>query len=246
MIEPASTQECVQWPISPTRSRRSSTYQFDRFQLDPRTRRLLCEGQETHLSPKAFDLLNCLVDGRDRAISRAELMECLWPGTFVLETNLASLIAEIRRVLGDNSQDARFVRTMHRFGYWFVGTVTEGKADAPAGASARHWLIWETRQIPVTEGEHIVGRAPDAAVWIDAVGVSRHHARLTVTAAATTIEDLSSKNGTFVGGARITGCHPLDDGDQIRFGPVVVTFRIPPPAGSTETAPSRAVRLKPR
>jgi DNA-binding winged helix-turn-helix (wHTH) protein len=246
MIELTTTPECVQLPVSPTRSRRSSTYRFDRFQLDPPTRRLLCDGQEAHLSPKAFELLMCLVENRVRAVSRAELLERLWPGTFVLDTNIASLIAEIRRVLDDSAEDARFVRTMHRFGYWFVGNVSEGKADVRTEASARHWLIWETRQIPVTEGEHIVGRAPDAAVWIDAAGVSRHHARLTVTAAATTIEDLSSKNGTFVGGARITGCHPLDDGDQIRFGSVVVTFRIPPPAGSTETAPSRAGRLKPR
>ena len=207
---------------------------------------MLCDGQEAHLSPKAFDLLMCLVESRERAVSRAELMERLWPGTFVLETNLASLIAEIRRVLDDDAQDARFVRTMHRFGYWFVGNVMEGKADVPVGTSARHWLIWETRQIPVTEGEHIVGRAPDAEVWIDAVGVSRHHARLTVTTAVTTIEDLSSKNGTFVRGERITSCYPLDDGDQIRFGPVVVTFRIPPPAGSTETAPSKAERRKSR
>ncbi len=218
---------------------RLSTYRFDRFQLDPRTRRLLRDGQETHLSPKAFDLLNCLVENRARAISRAELLERVWPSTFVLDTNLASLIAEIRRVLDDSAEDPRFVRTMHRFGYWFIGSVPEGNADVPERISTRYWLIWDTRQIPIAEGEHVVGRSPDAAVWIDAAGVSRHHARITVTAAETTVEDLGSKNGTFVRGARIMTRHSLADGDQIRFGPVVVTFRIPPPAGSTETAPSR-------
>jgi DNA-binding winged helix-turn-helix (wHTH) protein len=219
---------------------RLSTYRFARFQLDPRTRRLLRDGQETHLSPKAFDLLNVLVENRGRAVSRAELLERVWPSTFVLDTNLASVIAEIRRVLDDSAEDPRFVRTMHRFGYWFVGSVAQENVDVLERTSLRHWLIWDTRQIPIGEGEHVVGRSPDAAVWIDAVGVSRHHARLTVTATDTTVEDLGSKNGTFVRGARITSRHSLGDGDQIRFGPVVVTFRIPPPAGSTETAPSKA------
>jgi pSer/pThr/pTyr-binding forkhead associated (FHA) protein len=56
---------------------------------------------------------------------------------------------------------------------------------------------------------------------------------------AATIEDLGSKNGTFVGGSRVTRPHQLTDGDQIRLGPVVITFRIPPPVGSTDTVSSR-------
>jgi len=174
-------------------------------------------------------------------MSRAVLLQRVWPSTFVEDTNLASLVAEIRRVLDDTADDPRFVRTVHRFGYWFVGSVQEGDAgDVPGKAPIRYCLIWDTRQIPLGEGEHIVGRSPDASVWIDAAGISRHHARVTVMRGESTVEDLGSKNGTFVRGTRITARHPLVDGDQIRFGPVVVTFRIPPPVGSTETAPSRA------
>jgi DNA-binding winged helix-turn-helix (wHTH) protein len=220
---------------------RSHTYRFDRFVLDPRTRRLLRDGEEKHLSPKAFDLMTCLVENRARAMSRAALLQRVWPSTFVEDTNLASLVAEIRRVLDDSADDPRFVRTVHRFGYWFIGNVQEGDAgDVPGKAPIRYWLIWETRQIPIAEGDHVVGRSPDADVWIDAAGVSRHHARVTLKGAEATVEDLGSKNGTFVRGSRITTRHPLIDADQIRFGPVVVTFRIPPPAGSTETANSKA------
>ena len=46
--------------------------------------------------------------------------------------------------------------------------------------AVRYWLVWETRQVPLTEGDNILGRAPDAAVWIDALGVSRRHARIIV------------------------------------------------------------------
>jgi hypothetical protein len=208
---------------------------------------LLRDSQEVHLSPKAFDLLHCLVENRARAMSRAELLQRVWPSTFVLDTNLASLVAEIRRALDDDAEDPRFVRTIHRFGYWFVGAVEKGDAsEVPSETPLRYWLIWETRRIPLTEGEHVVGRSPDAAVWIDAAGVSRHHARVTVAGGETTVEDLGSKNGTFVRGMRITMRHALADGDQIRFGSVVVTFRIPPPVGSTESAPPRSESIGPR
>ena len=81
------------------------------------------DGEEIHLSPKSFELLTLLVESRSRAVSREELHQKLWPSSYVLETNLASLVAEIRRALGDSAAHPRYVRTVHRFGYWFIGTV---------------------------------------------------------------------------------------------------------------------------
>ena len=215
------------------------TYRFGPFTIDSRTRRLLCDGQEVHLSPKAFDLLLSLVENRSRAMSKADLLKHLWPSTFVLETNLAGLIAEVRRALGDAADDPQFVRTMNRFGYWFIGDVQEeGAGEEPVRPTVKYWLVWETRQVPLTEGDNILGRSPDAAVWIDALGVSRHHARIIVEGRDATVEDLGSKNGTYVGAERVTAPCRLADGDQIRLGSVVITFRIPPPVGSTETVQS--------
>ena len=224
---------------APSRCGDGVAYRFGPFTLDSRTRQLLRAGREVHLSPKAFDLLLSLVENRSRAMSRDDLLKHLWPSTFVLETNLAGLIAEIRRALGDVADDPQFVRTMHRFGYWFVGSVREGDAgEEPVKSAARYWLVWETRQVPLTEGDNILGRAPDAAVWIDALGVSRHHARIIVEGRDASVEDLGSKNGTFLGAERVTAKCRLSDGDQIRLGSVVITFRIPPPVGSTETVRS--------
>jgi DNA-binding winged helix-turn-helix (wHTH) protein len=212
-------------------------YRFDDFTLDSGTRRLLSDQQERHLSPKAFDLLIALIENRSRAMSKAELVQKLWPSTYVLETNLAGLVAEIRRVLEDPADEPRYVRTVHRFGYWFVGSLDGGPStEAPVKASVKYWLIWETRQVALMEGPNILGRAPDAEVWIDALGVSRHHARITLAGTDATVEDLGSKNGTYVGGQRVTTPCRLADGDQIRLGSVVMTFRIPSPAGSTDTA----------
>jgi DNA-binding winged helix-turn-helix (wHTH) protein len=213
------------------------TFRFDRFTLDGDTRRLLLGRDEVHLSPKALHLLLLLVENRHRAVSRAELQKELWPSTYVLDTNLASLIKEIRRGLGDTAETPRFVRTVHRFGYWFIGEARDGTPAQPGDIKIRYWLVWASRQIPVTEGEHVLGRAPDASVWIDAPGISRHHARLVLDGQHAILEDLGSKNGTYVGEERVTAPRRLDDGDQIRLGPVVITFRIPPPVGSTDTVP---------
>jgi hypothetical protein len=191
-----------------------------------------------HLSPKAFALLTMLVESRAQAMSKADLQQALWPSTYVLETNLAGLVAEIRHVLDDSADQPRFIRTVQRFGYWFVGEVMEQGARprlAEPATPVRYWLLWDTRQIPLAQGENVLGRAPDAAVWIDAPGISRNHARIRVEGAIATIEDLGSKNGTYLHGSPVTAPSELKDGDQIRLGSVLMTFRIPPPAGSTET-----------
>ena len=212
-------------------------FRFGPFALDSRTRQLLRDGHEATLSPKAFQLLLLLVENRSRAMSRQELHDQLWPSTFVLETNLAGLVAEIRRALEDTAEKPTFVRTMHRFGYRFIGTVHEADEPLDAGEPAlKLWLVWETKQVPLTEGDNIIGRGADAAVWIDAKGVSRHHARIVVRRGEATVEDLGSKNGTYVGADRVTAPLRLADGDQVRLGSVVITFRVPQLPGPTETA----------
>ena len=213
------------------------TYRFGDCTLDTHSRRLFRQQEEVRLSPKAFELLLLLVEKQTRALSKAELQEHLWPATHVQETNLAGVIAELRRALGDSADNPRYIRTMNRFGYSFIGEAQrceETEADHPP--AIRYWLVWDMRQIALNEGDNILGRAPDAGIWIDAPGVSRHHARIRLEDSAVAVEDLGSKNGTYLRGERITAPTPLVDGDQIRLGSVVITFRVPPPPGSTDTA----------
>jgi DNA-binding winged helix-turn-helix (wHTH) protein len=213
------------------------TFRFGPFVLDSDTRQLLRNGSEVALSPKAFHLLLLLVEHRTRAISRQELQQHLWPSTFVLETNLAGLVAEVRRALADTAEHPTFVRTMHRFGYRFIADVHQtGRSPAPEAAEMKCWLFWETRQIALVEGDNVLGRGGDASVWLDVPGVSRHHARIVVRRGEATLEDLGSKNGTYVRGERVTIPQRLVSGDEIRLGSVVITFRIPDSPGATETA----------
>ena len=85
--------------------------------VDTRTRELTRAGQPVPLSPKAFELLLLLIESRPQAISKRALQDRLWPDTFVVEKNLANLVAEIRRALGDTPSSPRFIRTVQRFGY---------------------------------------------------------------------------------------------------------------------------------
>ena len=93
------------------------------FDSDSRT--LLRNGETVRVTAKAFQLLELLLDARPKPVAKADLFAKLWPDTFVSETNLASLIKEIRTAIGDDARAPRYVRTVHRFGYAFNGTVTE-------------------------------------------------------------------------------------------------------------------------
>jgi Tol biopolymer transport system component/DNA-binding winged helix-turn-helix (wHTH) protein len=105
---------------------------FGPFTLDLESRQLSNTGEEIHLEPKAFELLSALVIERPKALSKADLQERLWPGTFVAEANLSNLVAEIRAALGDPARAPKFVRTVHGFGYAFCGeaTLSAGPSDA--------------------------------------------------------------------------------------------------------------------
>lgn len=206
---------------------------FGEFSIDTATRQLFRGTAVAHLSPKAFDFLRLLVEARPRAIAKAELLDRLWPGTYVSESNLPTLAAEVRGVLGDDAAAPRFIRTVPRYGYAFAeGTV---EVDPPTAAAPRCWLVSGADRYPLFDGITVIGRQPGGGIWLDGPGVSRQHARIVVDGNATTIEDLDSKNGTFVGGTRINGPVALADRDPIIFGATTVTFRRPAAFAETET-----------
>jgi DNA-binding winged helix-turn-helix (wHTH) protein len=213
-------------------------YRFGDFTLTPGTRQLLAGDAEVHLSPKAFDLLALLVANCARAVSKGELQQHLWPSTFVEETNLASLVAEIRRALHDSAANPKFVRTIYGFGYRFVGELVEDVgASRPEQRRVKLWLVEGRRQIPLLEGVNLIGRGEDAAIQMDSPGVSRYHARIVVAGNDATLEDLGSKNGSWVNGTLVT-TRRLADGDEIRLGSTILTFRLASETSPTETLPA--------
>ena len=209
--------------------------QFGEFTLDLDARQLRGRNGELHLSPKAFELLKVLAENRPRALSKNELHEHLWPATFVSEVNLATLIAEIRDALDDDARKPRFIRTAHRFGYAFCAASAEAPAASPANVATFCWLIKEGRRVPLRPGENILGRDEGEGIQLDSPTVSRRHARIFIGDKTATLEDLDSKNGTFLRGERVSAVVPLSNGDEIRAGSVVLHFRISTPAALTST-----------
>jgi len=205
---------------------------FAEFTLDPEARRLVRDGDDVHLSTKAFDLLRLLVERRPNVLDKASLHAAIWPRTFVVDANLSVLVAELRRALADNAREPRFIRTVHAHGYAFCGEAVDVPASAepsaPSGTRARCWLMWNERAIVLADGDNIIGRDPDCAVWVDASGVSRRHANIDIgrDGDAVRLEDLGSKNGTFVDGSPVRGVVPVANGTVIQVGSVELTLRI--------------------
>ena len=210
---------------------------FGPFALDLDTRQLTREHLEIHLTPKAFELLLILAQARPKVLSKATLLERLWPGTFVAEANLSNLVAEIRSALGDRNRI--WVRTAHGFGYAFCGdAVPLPETDRPVLDRPTCWLEWGRRRFPLSLGEHVLGRDPDVEIRLDASTVSRRHARLVVTADGAVLEDFGSKNGTRRGGAPVTTPVVLVDGDAIHVGSLLLTFHLRALVMSTDTTPA--------
>ena len=200
---------------------------FGEFTFDADAMLLQHGDADVRLSKKAFELLRLLIANRDRVVRKAELHAQLWPDTFVIDTNLNVLVAEIRKALSDVARDPRVVRTVHGVGYQFVADLEPADVAAFSALGARCWLVVDERRYALARGELTIGRDPDCDVWLDAPGVSRRHARIRTDANGDVVlEDSRSTNGTYVRKERISGPTRLIDGDEIHVGSLVLTFRM--------------------
>lgn len=208
------------------------TRRFGPFVLDAGRRQLLRAERAVHLTPKAFDLLVLLVSEAPRVVSKRDLHERLWPGTFISDATLAGLIKELRRALDDHTPDAQIIRTAHRVGYAFCAPLDTEK---PRSARPWHWLVLRGRRVALGEGENVIGRDPASEVCLDDSSVSRRHARMVIDADGVRLEDLGSKNGTTARGETVREPTRLAAGDRLVFGSVVAVYRTSASGMSTET-----------
>ena len=212
---------------------------FGDFELSAETRLLTQRGRPVPLTPKAFQLLELLIRRRPAVVTKLEIQDVVWPNTFVLEANVANLIAEIRTALGDSARKSRYVRTASGTGYAFDEPVVEYTQALPAIAPHRPLcsLTGDEHSLLLTEGEHLIGRSEQCDLTVRSSTVSRLHARVTVRGKTAVIEDLGSRNGTFVRGERLTAPAELKAGDDVRVGVVVLSFRVLDPDRNTDEIP---------
>ena len=168
--------------------------QFDNLTLNSDTRQLWLGEAEVHLSPKAFDLLVLLIERRPRAVAKAEIREYLWPGTFVSESNLPTLISEIRAAIGDRERERGFIRTLHSRGYAFHAPEAPDQQPSLEGAAPDRWLIGTTAEIALGVGENVLGREGTGVILLKSGTVSRRHVRITINERAAVVSACSSRS----------------------------------------------------
>jgi DNA-binding winged helix-turn-helix (wHTH) protein len=216
--------------------------------VQPSLNRLSRGDERVQIRPRLMDVLIFLAKHPGEVVSKDEIIAAVWARRFMAESVLTRSIAELRRSLGDSAVKPQFIETITKRGYRLVAPVenVKGSVIAPVAEPApsrkplavgEHpcGLCWGEQEIPLSEGENVIGRTRDAVVRISSSRVSRRHARIVVTGGRAVVEDLGSKNGTFVRGRRINRPVELSDGDEICFGRDVVVFRFCYPAGTTVT-----------
>jgi DNA-binding winged helix-turn-helix (wHTH) protein len=130
-------------------------YRFGDVQVDAAARQVTRNGELTHLTRKAFDLLVLLIDQRPNVVTKQEIHTRLWPQTFVSESSVQALNSEIRQALDQGSH--RVIRTVHGVGYALAADIS-GDAEATKTRSARAWLLTDTRRVPLYDGDNVLGR----------------------------------------------------------------------------------------
>lgn len=208
---------------------------FGEFEFDPAQGDLRRLGRRITIQEQPLKLLEMLVARAGQLVTRQELWHCLWPEAFVdFDNGLNNAVSRLRTVLGDSAATPRFVETMGRRGYRFIGAIQLGR-DAADPSPVRAWLIGQGERVALKAGVNILGRRAPDVVELLSPTVSRRHARITI-GDDTMIEDLGSKNGTFVEERRVSRPVRLTDGAQVRIGSVTLRFTVVPNSDETRTA----------
>ena len=206
----------------------SRGFRVGRWTADP-ARLVLADGEcEVHLRPKVMDLLVVFGQHPGEVLSKEQLLDLVWPDVTVGDASLTVAVRELRESLNDDPDAPRFVETIRHRGYRLVARVEFLPEDTTTARPARSqfWLIGEDHEFVLAEGDNVIGRAPDADIRLDLPNVSRHHARVVVDGASAMVEDLGSKNGTYLGETRIDGPTRISHGDQLRFGHLAAALRV--------------------
>ena len=98
-----------------------TTYHFDRAEVRPEQRQVLVDGRTVPLGPRAFDLLLALIERRDRTVPKQELLDAVWPGTYVEEHNLVVQVGNLRKLFGSGA-----IKTVQGRGYRFTASIGHG------------------------------------------------------------------------------------------------------------------------
>lgn len=237
-------------------------FSFGEFELDVAAYTLRRMGQRIKIEKLPMEVLVLLVRRPGILVNRAEIQTAVWGSNVFVEHDSAinTVVRKIRQALGDDAEHPRFVETVVGKGYRFVAPVEPGVADrslegrdvAPK-ADASGWLHPDRRNVLLTRGrrefvlnsgENLLGRDPAARVYVDHPSVSRRHARISIDSTTAILEDLKSRNGTFLDGRRIEAPTEIHHGAIVGLGPITLTLVVLPAGASTLPMADRSGSLR--
>jgi DNA-binding winged helix-turn-helix (wHTH) protein len=200
-------------------------FRFGDFELDVAAFTLRREGTTVRLEKIPMEVLVLLVEQAGTLVDRDSLHAALWGSDVFLDRDAAinTAMRKIRKALAENADRPRFIETVVGKGYRFVGPIVRDTIVAESQVTD-YRLTRGTHAFALQPGENLIGRDPGVHVFLDHPSVSRRHARIFIAARQVVLEDLHSRNGTYVGGRGITSPTELHDGAVIGVGPITLTF----------------------
>lgn len=244
----------------------SGCFRFVEFELDLAAYALRRRGEPIKLEKVPMELLILLVGSAGALVERREIQAALWAADVFVEHDSAinTAIRKIRQALEDDAEKPRFVETVVGKGYRFIAPVERRgwgqRSDIEARRSSARWrctfpsycVTRGKQEFVLDTGENLLGRDPAARVYVDHASVSRRHARISIRSQRAILEDLKSRNGTFLDGRRIEAPTEIRHGAIIGLGPIALTFLVlsapastRPVSGSGRQAPSSQNRKHP-
>jgi DNA-binding winged helix-turn-helix (wHTH) protein len=208
-------------------ARSRQAFQLGGWLVEPMLNQISRDDRVVRLRPRAVDVLMCLAAAAGKLASKRDLIDTVWQTEFVSDHALTQVIAELRAALEDDARNPSYIENVPRRGYRLVASVTPVASSVPAARepSVPFRLQGEGGDHSLKQGSNLIGRTADADIRIDRTAVSRAHARIIVTGTTATIEDLGSKNGTYLNGARLEQPAVLANGDDIWIGRSVARLR---------------------
>jgi DNA-binding winged helix-turn-helix (wHTH) protein len=210
-------------PDSNAEALQAGSFTVGDWLVEPSLNRLSRGRESVQIELKLMEVLVHLAERQGELVSKRDLMDAVWQVEVISDGTLTRAVALLRKALGDNARNPRFIETIPKRGYRFIAPVGEPHKAPSRGLRFR--LETPEGEVPLSEGENLIGRDPQAAVRIDIGGVSRRHAKIVIDEADVILVDLGSKNGTYLRGRRVQKPTRLAHGDEIRIGLKVARFR---------------------
>ena len=213
----------------PTSTTGRAPFQIGDWLVEPDLDRISRGDERRTIRPRVTELLVALSHRSGELAATQYLVDAVWGTEFVTVNALTQLVAELRRALDDDPKNPRYVETIPRRGYRLIAPFTPpGRSNRPDHPGELHFVLVDEdgAEVVLDPGESIIGRSPDATIRVDVPEISRHHVRIVVGGPTATIEDLGSKNGTYLRGRRIEGTVEIGNADEIQIGADLARFRV--------------------